>query len=190
MTRKPIAKNADARTAWWEGLPAGIREQVDGYVLQDSLLAAVRVLVDVGFVRDGVGVGTAQLIVGDRYAHYGDRVAREPDSPLDPESLALRADGVVGRVVAIEAIWDGGTVHDWFVVLLAVAEDPDAEHVLATIPWGAAERHLGEGADRGARHPSAVVAERAGEALAARLRVPFHFASPDTPDDEAPRWRA
>ncbi|MGE7383970.1 hypothetical protein ACQKM2_00520 [Streptomyces sp. NPDC004126] len=190
MTSEPVGKRKEARTAWWESLPAGIRDQVDGYVLQDSLLGAVRVLVDVGFVRDGVGVGTAQLIVGDRYAHYGDRVAREPDSPLDPESLALRAEGIGGRVVAIEAVWDGDTVHDWFVVLLAITEDPDSERSLATIPWGAAERFLGEGTDPGPRHPSAVAAERAGGALAARLGVPFHFASPDTPDDEAPRWRA
>lgn len=28
-----------------------------------------------------------------------------------------------------------------------------------------------------------------GQALADRLALPFHFASPETPDDEAPRWR-
>ncbi|QNE78227.1 hypothetical protein F0344_29740 [Streptomyces finlayi] len=43
--------------------------------------------------------------------------------------------------------------------------------------------------DRGSRHPSAVATDRAGKALAARLSVPFHFASPHTPDDSAPRWR-
>ncbi|MGW2745004.1 hypothetical protein [Streptomyces sp. NPDC001450] len=42
--------------------------------------------------------------------------------------------------------------------------------------------------DPGPRRPSAA-STRAGTALAAHLSVPFHFASPDTPDDQAPRWR-
>ncbi|MFJ7250203.1 hypothetical protein ACIQWA_36970 [Kitasatospora sp. NPDC098652] len=67
--------NKAARTAWWDGLPAGIREQIDGYVLQDSLLGAVRVITSVGFLSHDIGVGTAQLIANDRYLHYGDRIA-------------------------------------------------------------------------------------------------------------------
>ncbi|MFE2103532.1 hypothetical protein [Streptomyces sp. BK340] len=38
-------------------------------------------------------------------------------------------------------------------------------------------------------HPSAAAATRAGTALAAHLSVPFHSASPGTPDDQAPRPR-
>ncbi|MDI2126446.1 hypothetical protein [Yinghuangia seranimata] len=181
--------NQAGRTEWWESLPAGIRDQVDGYVLQDDLLSAINVIVDVGFVARGIGVGTAQLIVGDRYAHYGDRIARTPDSPLDAESLRLRADGAAGTIVAIEAIWDGDTVHDWFVILLAVTADPAADHHLATIYRSAGERHLGDDKTTwNRRHPSAAAAERAGRQLAAGLNVPFHFASPDDPDDRAPRW--
>ncbi|MER6361500.1 hypothetical protein [Kitasatospora sp. NPDC001527] len=178
-----------ARAVWWESLPAGIREEIDGYVLQDSLLGAVHVITDVGLVPHGIGVGTAQLIANDRYLHYGDRIAREPESPLDLESLACRAAGCGGRVVAIEAIWDGDTVRDWFVRLLAITADPVGEARLATVHWSTAERYLGEEGDHHPRHPAAVAAERAGGALAAHLSVPFHFASPDTPDDEAPRRR-
>ncbi|QIQ07007.1 hypothetical protein [Streptomyces liangshanensis] len=184
-----------ARSAWWERLPAGIRDEIDGYVLRDAMLAAIRVVVDVGRVGDGVGVGEAQLIVGDRYAYHGARIARAPESPLDLESLARRAGGAAGRVVAIEAVWDGDTVHDWFVRLLAVTADPAdpaGEHTLAIIYAHTAGRHLdrGEGEDSGPRRPrrEATAAETAGGALAAHLSVPFHFASPDTPDDEAPRW--
>ncbi|WP_199823327.1 hypothetical protein [Streptomyces sp. NRRL WC-3742] len=182
--------NEAARTAWWNGLPAGIREQIDGYVLQDSLLGAVRLVLDVGRVPHGIGLGIAQVIVGERYAHYGDRIARRPDSPLDLESLALRAAGCGGRILAIEAIWDGDTVHDWFVVLLAVLAEPEKDTALATVYWSTAKRYLGEEAAQLGGHPSAVAADRAGRALADHLGVPFHFASPDTPDDEAPRWRA
>ncbi|MFF8309122.1 hypothetical protein [Streptomyces lydicus] len=178
-----------ARAEWWESLPAGIRDEIDGYVLQDSLLGAVRVVVDVGRVSHRIGVGVAQLIVDDRYLHYGDRVARTPASPLDLESLTYRASGCAGRIVAIEAMWDGDTVHDWFVRLLAVTVDPAGDHALATVYSSTAKRYLGEQEDYGSRHLAAVVAERVGSALATRLSVPFHFASPDTPDDEAPRWQ-
>ncbi|MFJ8476055.1 hypothetical protein [Kitasatospora sp. NPDC094011] len=181
--------NEAARTEWWEGLPAGIRDEIDGYVLQGSLLGAARVIVAVGLVPHGIGVGTAQLIAHDRYLHYGDRVARAPESPLDLESLACRAAGCTGRVVAIEAVWDGDTVHDWFVRLLAITADPAGEAPIATVHWSTAERYLGEDEDCAPRPSVAVAAERAGRALAAHLAVPFHFAGPDTPDDEAPRWR-
>ncbi|WP_328765084.1 MULTISPECIES: hypothetical protein [unclassified Streptomyces] len=178
-----------ARTEWWEQLPAGIRGEIDGYVLQDDRHSAVHVVVDVGLVRDDIGIGTAQLIVGDRYAHYGDRIARAPGSPIDLESLAYRADGAAGRILAIEAIWEGDAVREWFVRLLAITTDPAEQHPLATIYTSTAKQHFGEDVDRGERHPAGVAAERAGSALATHLSVPFHFASPDTPDDEAPRWQ-
>ncbi|WP_328395258.1 hypothetical protein OHS70_08390 [Streptomyces sp. NBC_00390] len=178
----------DVATAdWWELLPAGIREQVDGYVLQDARMQAIRIVYETGRAH-GLGLIDAQLVVYDRYLHHGDRIARTPDCPLDLESLAARAAGAPGRVVAIEAVWDGDTVHDWFVDLLAVTADPADEHRLATIYRDAAVRHLGD-EDRGTLHPSAAAADRAGRALATHLSVPFHFAGPDTPDDQAPRWR-
>ncbi|MFE7562232.1 hypothetical protein [Kitasatospora sp. NPDC057500] len=176
-----------ARTEWWESLPAGIRDEIDGHVLRDSLLMAVSTITDIGLVPHDIGVGTAQLIANDRYLHYGDRIAREPESPLDLESLACRAAGCAGLIVAIEAIWDGDTVHDWFVRLLAITADPAGEARMATVYGSTARQYLGRQEDRHRRHPVAVVAERAGRALAEHLSVPFHFASPDTPDDEAPR---
>ncbi|MFD7519288.1 hypothetical protein ACFV85_31300 [Streptomyces niveus] len=106
----------------WALLPAGIREQADGYVLQDARMRAIRVVFEAGRAR-GMSLHDAQLVVHERYLRYGDSIARTPRSPLDLESLAARAAGLPGR------------------------------------------------------------------ALAARLAVPFHFASPDTPDDAAPRRR-
>ncbi|MFE7753433.1 hypothetical protein [Streptomyces sp. NPDC057429] len=172
---------------WWELLPAGIRQQADGYVLQDAYLGAVRAVLEAGRAH-GLGLHEAQLVVHDRYVHHGDRVARTPDSPLDLESLTALARGAHGRVVAVEAVWDGDTVHDWFVVLLALTADPVGEHRLATVYRSAAVRFLADEGS-GPLHPSAVAADRAGRALAVHLRVPFHFASPHTPDDEAPRFR-
>lgn len=172
----------------WEALPAGIRTQVDGYVLQDGLMRAINLVWEAGRAR-GIGLREAQNIVHLRYVHLGDRVARTPDDPIDLDSLAALAHGIRAKVVAVEAVWDGDTVHGWFVNLLAITDDPAGQKGLATIYWGAAERAL-DGADTGGlHHPSAAAATRAGTALAAHLGVPFHFASPDTPDDEAPRWR-
>ena len=37
--------------------------------------------------------------------------------------------------------------------------------------------------------PEARQAAELGESLGERLAVPFHFASPDQPNDRAPRWR-
>lgn len=94
---------------WWALLPEGVRRQVGGYVLQDACFRAIRVVFEAGRAR-GLGLHEAQLVVHDRYLRHGDRVARTPDSPLDAVSLAARADGCPGRVVAIEAVWDGDTV--------------------------------------------------------------------------------
>ncbi|MEU1694850.1 hypothetical protein [Streptomyces hirsutus] len=37
--------------------------------------------------------------------------------------------------------------------------------------------------------PEAQEARETGTALAEHVNVPFHFAGPHQPDDEAPRWR-
>ncbi|MFJ9815697.1 hypothetical protein ACIRU3_10550 [Streptomyces sp. NPDC101151] len=73
--------------------------------------------------------------------------------------------------------------------LLAITADPAGEHRMATIYRRTAVRYLGEDEDHGPLRPSAAAADRAGRILAAQLSVPFHFAGPDTPDDQAPRWR-
>jgi hypothetical protein len=81
-------------------------------------------------------------------------------------------------VAAVGALWDGDTVHSWFVVLVAVLNGPAGEAHLATVYH------------RPGEPPPGIATAEAGHALAHRLGVPFHFASPDVPDDEAPRWRA
>ncbi|MFJ6780827.1 hypothetical protein [Streptomyces yangpuensis] len=159
----------------WESLPAGIRAQVDGYVLQDSLLPAVKLVWDAGRAR-GIGLHEAERVVHERYVVHGARIARTPESPLDLESLTALASGLPGRVAAVEAVWDGDTVHGWFVKLLAITDEP------------AGERHLADVYGRRDRDP-AEAATGAGRALADHLGVPFHFPGPDDPGYDAPRWR-
>ncbi|QHY99088.1 hypothetical protein SSPS47_28710 [Streptomyces sp. S4.7] len=76
-----------AAADWWGLLPAGVREQVDGYVLQDDRMRAVRAVFEAGRAR-GMGLVEAQLVVHERYLVHGDRIARTPESPLDLESPA------------------------------------------------------------------------------------------------------
>ncbi|MFI9345776.1 hypothetical protein ACIG0D_31630 [Streptomyces sp. NPDC052773] len=162
-------------SGWWDFLEEQTRREVDAAVLRDHRLPAVR------SVREalrplGLGLVEAERVVHARYEALGERVRRKPPDPLDLPSPAARAEALPGRVVAIEALWDGDTVHGWFVLLVAVLDDPAGEGHLATVH----DRADGSAADRAAE---------AGRALAGHLGVPFHFASPDVPDDEAPRWR-
>jgi hypothetical protein len=150
--------------------------EVDAAVLRDRQLSAIRAVWEA--LRPlGVGLHEAERVVHARYEALGDRVQRTPPDPLDIPSLAGRAAALPGRVAAVEAMWDGDTVHDWFVLMVAVLDSPEGEGHLATV------YHRPDGS------PPGVAAAEAGRALAAHLGVPFHFASPDVPDDEAPRWR-
>ncbi|MFD7945342.1 hypothetical protein [Streptomyces sp. NPDC059744] len=72
------------------------------------------------------GSAGAEQVVHERYEFFGDRVRYPQPDPLDVPSLAARAAAHPGRVAAVEALWGGDTVHDWFVLLVAVLEDPSA----------------------------------------------------------------
>jgi hypothetical protein len=163
-------------SGWWTYLEEQTRRKVDADVLRDRQMMAVKAVWE-ALHPLGLGLREAEQVVHARYEALRDRVQhRLPDS-LDIPALASRAAALAGQVAAIEALWDGDTVHDWFVVLVAVLDDPAGEGHLATVyhrPGGP---------------PPGTAAAEAGQALADSLGVPFHFASPDAPDDEAPRWR-
>ncbi|MFI2200394.1 hypothetical protein ACH47Z_06325 [Streptomyces sp. NPDC020192] len=163
-------------SGWWTYLEDQTRHEVDTHVLDDRPFLAVKAVWEA--LRPlGLGLNEAQQLVSERYEALGDRVRRREPDPLDVPSLAARATAHPGRVAAVEALWDGDTVHDWFVLLVAVLDDPSGEARLATV----------------CRRPGGplpgTAADEAGRALADHLGVPFHFTSPDAPDDEAPRWR-
>ncbi|MES5820114.1 hypothetical protein [Streptomyces sp. RG80] len=164
-------------SGWWAYLEERTRQEVDADVLRDRRIAAVKTVWEALRPLE-VGLHHAEKVVQARYEALGDRVRHRPPDPLDTPSLVARAAALPGPVAAVEALWDGDTVHDWFVVLVAVLDDPAGEGDLAIVH----QRSDGPS-------PSARAAE-AGRALADHLGVPFHFPSPDVPDDEAPRWRS
>ncbi|MGW0904130.1 hypothetical protein [Streptomyces sp. NPDC002853] len=160
---------------WWGRLEGQARREVDADVLRDRRMAAVKTVWE-ALRPMGLGLIEAQGVVHSRYEALGDQVRRKAPDPLDTSSLAARAAALPGRVVAVEALWDGDTVHDWFVELIAVLDEPRGEGRLAVIyPLPG-------------RSPAGAAAE-AGRALADHLGVPFRFASPDIPDDRAPHRR-
>lgn len=163
-------------SGWWKFLEERTCREVDAAVLRDRRMVAVKAVWEALRPLD-VGLYDAELVVQARYEALGDRVRRTPPDPLDLPALAARTAALPGRVVVVEAFWDGDTVHGWFVHLAAVLEAPAGEGHLATV------YHRSDGPPPGA------AAAAAGRALAEHLQVPFHFASPDVPDDALPRWR-
>lgn len=150
-------------TGWWDRLEERTRREVDAAVLADRPLPAVRAVWEV--LRPlGAGLHEAELVVHGRYEALGDRVRRRPPDPLDVASLAARAAALPGRVTAIEALRDGDTVRGWFMLLVAVLDDPEGEGHLATV------HH------RRDEPPPAGLVGAAGRALAEHLGVPFRFA--------------
>ncbi|MFG3498767.1 hypothetical protein [Streptomyces sp. NPDC047928] len=163
-------------SGWWAYLEERTRQEVDASVLRDRRMTAVKAVWKA--LRPlRLGLHEAEQVVNARYEALGDRVEYSPPDSLDVPALATRAAALPGRVAAVEALWDGDTVHDWFVLLVAVLDCPAGEGHLATVHY------------RPGDLPPATAATEAGRALADYLGVPFHFASPDLPDDEAPRWR-
>lgn len=176
-------------TGWWESLPEGIRRQVDGYVLQDRRMYAVRTVWQAGRAH-GLGLNEAQELVHTRYEALGDRVALTPDSPSTwspwpPAPPAPRAGWPRSRPSGTGTPSTTGSSCCW----------PSPKTRPRTTNWPRSTGVRGCAPSRiprptaGALDPHAAAATRAGTALAEHLGVPFHFASPGTPDDEAPRWR-
>ncbi|MFJ8039508.1 hypothetical protein ACIRBX_03210 [Kitasatospora sp. NPDC096147] len=171
-----VPMDAAARAAWWAGLPAGLREEIDGYVLMGRSHQADRLIGQLGLVPDGIGPDTARLITADRVAHHGDRGARDPVSPLDLESLARKAAGTGGPVAAVAAVQGEHPVRGRVTELFVVTADAGERHTIARVDRPSAEHFLGAAAPDGG--PLEVLAaERAGRALAEYLGVPFRFAA-------------
>lgn len=135
------------------------------------------------FDADRPGIYEAMDIVVGRYEAIG-RPLFTPTEPLDVGTLFAAVQALPVRPDAVEAVWDGDT-DGWFVVLFAVTKDPQREFFLAQSRRGTDLRFFNE---RTPAWPEAEEADTVGRALAERLGVPFSFASPQTPDGDAPRW--
>jgi hypothetical protein len=170
----------------WAELPPADRTAVDALVRLDHRIAAIKRLRDAFPVGSAPGLYEALDVVAERYRELGRRYERYPTPPLSLPALTDQVEALPGRTVAIEALWDGDS-DGWCVDLTALTDHPAAEHRLATIRHGSDMRLFNGTVPP---WPEAQEATTVGRALAEHLRVPFHFASPDQPDLDAPRWRS
>jgi len=164
----------------WAELSDEVRAEVDALVLRGRHVQAVWVIRN-AFPDPKPGIPAVVDVIGDRY----EELAVLPTAPVvDRTELFAAAETLPFRPDAVEAVWDGDT-DGWFVQLLAVRAEPREESALAVLRHGT-ELQLFDGPPAPSRE--AGMARIAGRAVAEHLGVPFHFASPDTPDEEAPRW--
>jgi len=119
-------------SGWWAYLEERTRREVDAEVLRDNRMTALKAVWEAPRPL-GLGLHEAEQVVHRPYQALGERVQRRPPDSLDIPSLVARAATLPGRVAAIEALWDGDTVHNWFVLLVAVLDEPAGEGHLATV---------------------------------------------------------
>ncbi|GIJ48047.1 hypothetical protein Val02_49330 [Virgisporangium aliadipatigenens] len=99
-------------------------------------------------------------------------------------------DTVTAPVLAVEAFWDGDT-RGWFIFLVAVVRRPGRhndrfDEVPLTVLRSGGDIRLFNG--QVPPWPEAQQAFEQGRAVAQQLGVPFHFASPQEPNEDLPRW--
>ncbi|WP_262061574.1 hypothetical protein [Streptomyces sp. STR69] len=169
----------------WATLSAAERSTVDGLIRRDHRIAAVARVREAFPAESRPGLYETLDVVAERYRELGQRFERRPTPPLDLTALTEQVEALPGRTVAFEALWDGDS-DGWYVDLIALTDAPVAEYRLATVRHGG-DLRLFNGAVP--PWPEAREAETVGRALAEQFGVPFHFASPDEPDNDAPRWR-
>jgi hypothetical protein len=141
-----------------------------------SALAAYRAM-------SGAGLPDAMDAVGARAAHLrATQPGRFAQRPAPSVVARKNLQGVPGRICVIEAVWDGDTVHDWFVVLVAISAQGSATHPRYT------ESYLCHITHSDVDHGSLV---EAAEALQRRLAAETGAevkAPVWPPDDRASRW--
>lgn len=167
----------------WDALPEDLHQRVDALVLDGQTFAAIGCLTGAG-LQPQLSLVVCMELVAARCDVLSDRITAGPPQPASVESLLTKVASLPTAPEAIEAIWDGDT-FGWLVVLLAVSRTLRTEYTLTMIRHGGDLRLFNGEVPP---WPDAEEAARLGAALANRLAVPFHFASPHTPDDDAPRW--
>ncbi|MEV4347438.1 hypothetical protein AB0J83_23530 [Actinoplanes sp. NPDC049596] len=172
--------------SWWDDLSPAHRARIDELLGERKLLPAVVHLRDEGGLRPPPGLYEAQdlLLARQRELDRQGLVQPEPPPPTI-EQLIEKVEAVGAPVAAVEAYWDGDT-QGWYVRLVAIVRRPGLDEVFLTAVDGGGDIRLFNG--QAPPWPEGGRATEQGRALAERFGVPFFFASPDTPDDLAPRW--
>lgn len=103
---------------WWDALPESVRERVDGLVLRDDRLRAIRVTMEAVQALEEIptplhGLYDCQRAVMARYQELAGRIDRASAPPRDVETLTTRIrrlPGAPGRAGGPGVVGDRG-VH-------------------------------------------------------------------------------
>ena len=166
----------------WATLPTQVRAEVDALVMEGRKLQAVQVVRN-ALKEPRPGIYECMDLVAERFTDLGQCFTRSPTAPLDADELTAEIEALPHEPVAIEAVWDGDS-EGWMVRLLAVTIEPRIEHHLATVQHGTDIRLFNGEVPP---WPEALEASIVGQRLAERLGISFYFASPEKPDNFAPR---
>ncbi|MFD0736929.1 hypothetical protein [Planotetraspora mira] len=179
------------RDGWRAALSPQVRDQIDEQLRRRRLIAAIRLLRSEGGLDPVPGLYDAQDMLQERFVWLAEQGLVDPEEPpAQVPQMVEAVNAITDPVVAVEALWDGDT-QGWFVRLFAIVQRPGREHhrfdeqPLALFSRGGDLRLLNGAVPP---WPEAAEAVEKGQAVARSLGVPFYFASPDTPDDELPRW--
>jgi hypothetical protein len=169
-------------------LPEEAWHEIDACLLMGSRVAAMQMFRE----RTGVGLPAAMDAIADRLQYLRSHVPEHFPQPKNSvEDIILRFESISQSVAAVEALWDGDT-FGWFLVLTALVEDSTAqerhyhEHQLAVLQGSTGDLRLFN--NEVPPWPEAEIAQRVGEEIVTRFRVPFYFPSPNYPEDDCPRW--
>lgn len=176
----------------WDRLAPRARDRVDTALLDRGLMPAIVVLRGECGLDPAPGLYEAQEAVTQRRAWLIEQGVMDAalQKELDVSDVVAAAKAITCPVVAVEAVWDGDT-QGWMVDLVAIVDRPGRCHErfdevrLASIRNGS-DLRLFNG--QVPPWPEAVEAQQIGDAVAARLGVPFYFTSPETRDIDLPRW--
>jgi hypothetical protein len=166
----------------WERLSTELRSLVDELIADGNKLqaiVAIRGMLD----EPRPGLFECMQLLAERYDEL-EKPWFRPNPPLNVDRLIEQIAALPHPPDAIEALWEGDTGGS-FVCLVAVTLRPKFEHNLAFIRHGSDMRIFNGEVPP---WPEALEATTIGGTLADRLGVPFHFASPDNPNTDLPRW--
>ncbi|MGW4960624.1 hypothetical protein ACWEPL_25700 [Nonomuraea sp. NPDC004186] len=171
--------------------PPQVRDRIDEHLRRGRLIAAIMLLRSEGGIDPVPGLYEAQDMLQERSVRLAEQGLDDiEEAPVQLPRLVKAVRAISEPVVAVEALWDGDT-QGWFVELVAIVQRPGRHHhrfdecLLALFRRGSDLRLFNGEVPT---WPEAVEAVEKGQAIAHSLGVPFHFASPDTPDDSLPRW--
>ena len=158
-------------------------EPLDGFIFREEFISFLRDYRDLG----NTGLPEAMDAFGARASYLKQHFPEKFPIPRSPRVTAFENLTEIKRpVLAIEALWDGDTIHEWFNVIFAITETLSemharyTAHYLCTVFFNSSELD-------GPHISGEVYCERLVEDLAAQANAQAHHAV-QPPDDEAPRW--